>query len=313
MGAKRKAKPEVDDDADDDMPPPSGYVAPPSPWDVEPIISSRIQEILDAIEAPAVDDATRSLFCRWLYRRQKFAETFRNERYGPEEQIVLVCRAILEFDGNSNALIEPIVSAVSLCMRPDWTSKGVAWIEAFDQIPLLGTMQALVDLFGEKAAAEHLKAVLRRKLWAFFGPDVVPAAKPVKPPPKPPRSVTRVPEIEKKIALGVKLLELKAKSRRNNDFGQLRKRHFGDVEPKLAMQATSVAKIYGTRPDIYRRMSWQALVELSSPSISAAARLRFETAVIEGKDINGRQIRRARGRRPNGRPRQSRPAARMAA
>jgi hypothetical protein len=303
-----------DDDDDDDLPtPPPGYVAPAPAWDRAPIVE-QVQKILDAMEVPPIDRATMTMFCRSFYRRQKFAETFRNERYGAEERIVLVCRAILESDGNGNALIEPIANAVALCMRPEWTSKGVAWIEAFDQIPLLGTLQTLVDLFGEKAAAEHLKEVLRRKLWAFFGPDVVPAAKPVKvKPPKPPASVTRIPVIEKRIALGVKLLELKAKSRRNNDFSELRKRHFGDVEPKLAMQATSVAKVYGAKPEIYRRVSWQALVELSAPSLSAAARLRFESAVIEGKEITGIQIKRARGRRPNGRPRQSRPAARMAA
>lgn len=54
------------------------------------------------------------MFCRWLYRRYKFPEIFRNEPYEAEEQIVLVCRAILESNGNGgNALIEPIVSAVS--------------------------------------------------------------------------------------------------------------------------------------------------------------------------------------------------------
>ena len=304
---RRKA---VDDDDDGDDLPPVDYVAPPPAWENESVVK-QVQAILDALEAPPIDNATRSLFCRWLYRRQKFAETFRNERYGAEEQIVLVCRAILESDGNGNALIEPIASAVSLCMRPEWTSKGVAWIDAFDKIPLLGTLKTLVDLFGEKAAAEHLKEVLRRKLWRIFGPDVVPAAKPVKVKslPKPPASVTRIPVIEKRIALGLKLLELKAKSRRNNDFGQLRKKHFGGVEPKLAMQATSVAKVYGAKPEIYRRVSWQALVELSAPSLSAAARLRFESAVIEGKEITGIQIKRARGRRPNGRLRQARLAA----
>jgi len=199
-------------------------------------------------------------------------------------------------------------------MRLQWTSKGIAWIEAFDQIPLVETLQTLVALFGEKSGSEHLPEVLRRKLWQIFGPDVAAAPAKVEAPPKPPAKVTRVPIIEKRIALGLQLLELKAQSRRNNDFSMLRKKHFGDIEPKLATQATSVARRYGNRPEIYRNASWHCLVQLSQPSLSAAARLRFETMIIGGKDIKGPEIKRARGRRPSGRPGRREPStSRMAA
>lgn len=62
---------------------------------------------------------------------------------------------------------------------PQWKAKGIAWIEAFDQIQLVETWQILVDLFGEESASEHLAGALRRKLWAIFGPDAV-MAKPIK-------------------------------------------------------------------------------------------------------------------------------------
>jgi hypothetical protein len=131
--------------------------------------------------------------------------------------------------------------------------------------------------------------------------------RPAKAEPKPPARVSRIPIIEQRIAIGLKLLELKAQSRRSNDYSELRKRHLGDIEPKLAMQAASVAKVYAQRPEIYRQVSWQALVDLSSPSLSMAARMRFEAAIIFGKHIDGRQVKRARGRLRSGRPRQERP------
>lgn len=249
-----------------------------------------------------------------LYRRQKFPEIFRNEPYNAEEQIILVSRAILESRDNSNALVEPVVHAVSACARLQWTRQGLRWIEAFDHIPLVDTLKTLVDLFGEKAAAEHLPVVLCRKLWQFFGPDVA-AAKPVKVnrEKKPPAKITRVAGIEKRIAFGKELLELKAQSRRNNEFAVLRRKKFPNVEAMLATEAARVARTYGERPDIYQRLSWAALVELASPSLPAAAREQFERRALGGEDVKGAEIVRARGRLPSGRPRQERPATRMAA
>jgi hypothetical protein len=71
---------------------------------------------------------------------------------------------IIESEGNRNALIEPVIRAVSSCIifHRDWVAKGLAWIAAFDAIPLLhivDTMKGLdlleetmwridVDLFG---------------------------------------------------------------------------------------------------------------------------------------------------------------------
>jgi hypothetical protein len=74
-----------------------------------------------------------------------------------------------------------------------------------------------------------------------------------------------------------------------------------------------VAGRYAKRPEIWRRLSRQALVELASPSLPANARERFERRIRAGEDIPGTEIAGARGPLPNGRPRQGRPAARMAA
>src|SRR6478752_38501 len=191
---------------------------PDHPWGTA--ISQKVEEILDALEAPPIDEGTRSMFCRWLYRRRRFPEIFRNEPYQAEEQIVLTCRAILESKGNEGALVEPIASAVSSCLRPKWTSRGVAWIEAFDQIPLAATLQTLVDLFGKEASAQHLRDVLRGKLWQIFGPDVAPVAKPAKLAPKPPRALSRAPGVERNVALGLDLLKLRSAIKNNREYGR---------------------------------------------------------------------------------------------
>jgi hypothetical protein len=131
-------------------------------------------------------------------------------------------------------------------------------------------------------------------LSEIFGPDVVPAApKGAKPLPKPPLKVTRVPVIEKRIAIGVELLALRAKCRRNNDYAALRRRHFPDLDPKIAIGAKRIAKVYSDRPDIYRRASWHALAELSL--LPVEARKRFEARILACERVTARDVKRARG------------------
>jgi hypothetical protein len=72
-----------------------------------------------------------------------------------------------------------------------------------------------------------------------------------------------------------------------------------------------VARVYGQRPDIYRRLSWQALVELSSPDLSADARTEIEAKIIAGDRFSHSQIRARRPLRSG--PLKKEPAQRMAA
>ena len=105
--------------------------------------------------------------------------------------------------------------------------------------------------------------------------------------------MTRIPAIEKKIALGMQLLELRSRATWNNEFGRLR-RKLG-VESVTAQEALRVARVHGQRPEIYRRLSWQALVELSSPHLSAEVRTEIEAKIIAGDRFSHTQI---RARRP---------------
>jgi hypothetical protein len=98
--------------------------------------------------------------------------------------ITLLLRTILESEGNGDALIEPVVSAVGLCMRPIWIRRGLEWIAAFDRIPLVEILNKLreLDLFPEDELQHHFAIGIGRRLWRIFGPDVVPAAPKAKPP-----------------------------------------------------------------------------------------------------------------------------------
>jgi hypothetical protein len=191
--AKRKvARPRrlVDDDDDDDLPPPPGSVEKPPAWDCL-AIAKQVQAVLDAVEAPEIDRETRLVLQRYLYRRNRYGAMFRDDDFGSDGRgyVTLLCRTILESEGDQNALIEPVVSAVGLCMRTIWIRRGIEWIAAFDRIPLVDILNRLreLDLFPENELQHHYAIGIERRLWRIFGPDVVPEPVKVKPPPKPAR------------------------------------------------------------------------------------------------------------------------------
>jgi hypothetical protein len=98
--------------------------------------AARVDRLLVALgEVPPVDAAARARLARLL------------DRHGAQHVILLV-RTIIESEGNANALIEPIISAVSSVMvfHPEWANRGLAWIEAFDNVPLTGLLQTMRDL-----------------------------------------------------------------------------------------------------------------------------------------------------------------------
>jgi hypothetical protein len=65
--------------------------------------AARLDRLLIALEAPAIDDDARARLARLL------------DRHGAPH-ITLLIRTIIESDGNANALVEPVISAVSSVM-----------------------------------------------------------------------------------------------------------------------------------------------------------------------------------------------------
>jgi hypothetical protein len=124
--------------------------------------------LLKDLDAPPIDDAARARLEYLIARRGR-------------ETVTLLIRTIIESDGNEDALIEPIIDAVASVMswHPQWPERGLAWIEAFDDLPLMVILQVMrdLDLFKESNLSRYLSMSLRNKLAKVFEP----------PPPKPAR------------------------------------------------------------------------------------------------------------------------------
>jgi hypothetical protein len=88
----------------------------------------------------------------------------------------------LRSEGNRDALFEPIISGVSsaIILNPEHVAKGLAWIEAFDQIPLRRIFDLMRELEYFKLSEARLvySTILQNKLRRIFGEAKAP------PPPK---------------------------------------------------------------------------------------------------------------------------------
>lgn len=235
------------------------------------------KRLLKALDAPPVSPEA-------LGRLQKII------RYHGEGRATLVIRTIIESEGNEQALVEPVISAVSLVMsrRPDWVAKGVAWIAAFDGLRLLQLVETMrgLDIFREDSIGIYLAVSIERRLSKLFevalAPEPVPSA-------KIPLSQARIPIIAAKIQLGLELAALRDKTPNNRKFGELvRAKH--DLEAQTVSELIRVARVYGDREEITSRLSWGALVALSSSTLAMPIRLELERRVLVGERIGTTQI-----------------------
>jgi hypothetical protein len=231
------------------------------------------------------------------------------------EHATIVLRTIAESEGNEGELIADVISAISdlIHAHPRWVALGMQWLEAFDQIRL-----AHIPVTPKAANVQLLRVgiatLIAVDLERLLGPSKLPKSpKPlrIKREPKPPRSATRIPEIERAIALE-RTIGAEGATPSNTQFRQARARF--NVDQIRASRAIRVARIYAARPEIYRAVSWWTLVELSSPKMSQSVRQAFESKIMAGQSINAHQIRRGRGElNPGKSKRADQPAVRMAA
>jgi hypothetical protein len=160
---------------------PPRAVLPPRPalWESD-AVAKQLQDILDALEVPPIDAETRGVFQRTLHRQKYFGGDARG-------QVIFIIRCILESSGNEQALIGPVVRAVSICLTPELTNRGLELIEAFDRISLLGVLETMrgLDLFSEKSIGHYYSIAIRNKLAAILEP-VVPMPAPLQAKRKPP-------------------------------------------------------------------------------------------------------------------------------
>jgi hypothetical protein len=208
----------------------------------------------------------------------------------------LVLRAIAESsDANRHALIADIIEAVSdlIIGHPRWAGTGLALLEAFDSIDLVG-IRKIAKAAKIRPLRAGIATLVAVELERLLGPSALPKPAKVKIDRKPPARLTRVPGVEKNIALGLELMALRSAIKGNSAFGRQMRRQF-DVDAQHAAEVMKVARVYGSRPEIFSRLSWNALLHLASPALSAAAREALEARIRAGEAISATEIRAARG------------------
>ncbi len=108
-------------------------------------------------------------------RRTKAGNVLRRllDEHG-EGHVVIALRTIIESEGNDTALTSPVIHGVSdlILAHPGWTDRGLAWIEAFDDIDLL-------DL-AAKAKANKKAVPARPAMAAMLYERLVPTFEPPK-------------------------------------------------------------------------------------------------------------------------------------
>lgn len=243
------------------------------------------KRLLVAMDAPPVTPEA-------LERLQKLI------RYRGERHTTLVIRTIVESEGNEHALVGPVISAVSdvMARKPEWPEKGVAWIAAFDAIPLLQIVETMrgLEIFRETSLGSYLAVAIESRLLRAF--PAAPAPE-IAPPANIPTSKARVPGILAKVALGRELAALRDRTPNNRKFGELARAKC-DLPASEVSDLIRVARAYGDREEIVSRLSWQALVFLSGPTLPAATRRAFETRIEAGERVTTKQIQEANKAKP---------------
>ncbi|HEU4805271.1 MAG TPA: hypothetical protein VFS91_05610, partial [Nitrobacter sp.] len=202
----------------------------------------------------------------------------------------LTLRTIAESENNQDALIEDVIEAISDIIRhhPRWSNLGLEWLAAFDKIALI-ELRRKVKAASVRPLKAGIATLICVELEEILGPSVLPKPVKAKAKAKPGASLIRVPGVEQNIRLGLELLALRSAIKSQQEYGRQVRRQF-DIETKLAVAALKVARLYGARPEIYTRLSWNALVTLASPTVPAAARDALERRIIAGERIRAPEI-----------------------
>jgi hypothetical protein len=259
-------------------------------WETD-ALATEIRGILDAIDAPPTDDRVMFAFQKILYRCRMFNADGRG-------QIILTCRCILESTANEGAFSEPFVSAVhNVCSKKEFAERGLDLIAGFDQIDLLGIWQTMrsLELFRKSDAPSVLSQIVRNKLSRILFP---PQPEPVKQSKREKiaaakASVTRLAQVERNMEMGRQLIALRDLTPNNRAFGRLRTNQF-DVDTVAAAEMMRVARLYGDRPEIYRKVRWAVLVELASSVLSESCRQEFERRIVAGVTVRANEVAAAR-------------------
>jgi hypothetical protein len=218
------------------------------------------------------------------------------------ELMTLTLRVFTETsEGNQLELRSDAIYAVhDICrsMRR-WTSLGLPFLEAWDTIEI-GELRRRAKSSRLIRIDYRVRAVLCALMLDRLRPQLEPLeAKPtvVKAPPKPPRRVRRAIEIDRMIAIGRELAAMRAQFKSNNHFGRAVSARYPALDPQAAINLRRVAQAYGSKSQVYRRLSWDALDQLASRSVTGAIRAMLEQRILAGEHVTADDIRSASGKR----------------
>ncbi|WP_454616626.1 hypothetical protein [Bradyrhizobium cenepequi] len=255
---------------------------------------SKLQTILDGLEIAELDDGARSFLQRHLYLANMFGTD-------GEGRVVMALRCISESEGNGCAALSDLtVRAISSVIGP-YEDRGLALIEAFDKIPLLGVIEQMrsLEYFYVSEAPAAFERILKHKLRRLLPSQ-----------PKPPTkkelreqarqakaaeeqakhaAVRRI--IEQKLELGRQLSELRDNTPRNTSFGHIVRHKFDLHHPNLVAEMIRVWKLYGNRPDITKKVrNWRVLAALTRTLLPEPARRKFEAKILAGENVTAKSI-----------------------
>jgi hypothetical protein len=140
----------------------------PTPHQREPY-ARRLQSILDALEIIELGRDERQYLQRTLWRAD-FLRSFDSARFTArgEEQVIMTLRAVAESSNGAEALVLPVIEAVSFSLCDAFIDRGLELFIAMDEIRLLEMHATLKGLGLER----HLGAAVRHRLVEILGPPL---------------------------------------------------------------------------------------------------------------------------------------------
>jgi hypothetical protein len=192
-------------------------------------------------------------------------------------------------------VIADVIAAISDIVRlhPRWPSGGGTWLDAFDKIKLADVRRAAQESRLQPLGSGSASSCL--KLESISGSATRPKPVRIKAESKPSPTIARIKVNQEHIDLGMRLLELGTDLPSNARFASEMRRRF-DVDPKIGDAGhENAARAYAGKPEIYQKLSWNALAALASPTLPEDVRIKLEQQVLAGRKIGAADVRRARG------------------
>lgn len=193
-------------------------------------------------------------------------------------------------------------------VKPEWPEKGLAWIEAFDELDLMALQKRAVPLGKLQGMSRSgaLAGMLIDRLTPILDPvDPVPppklslnerreAAQQRKAEDQARRLAVQIKVNGERIEIGRELIKMKAAA----GYRQFRRdacRRFPDVTPNEIPELVRVAELYGDQPEIWQAAPWCVLNALASGSTPPDVRAAAEVKIAAGERVTSREVRRQAG------------------